>query len=537
MVSKDERRPLGTTDCRMPLSGSTQNVALVIFFGVSLLKVLLVPSYRSTDFDVHRNWLSITHHLPVNEWYTADHSRHTLDYPPLFALFEKSISKLAAVLWGDSWVCLALLKDDNNVPDDACVWFCRASVIVSDIVLLVAVTVFVCSTSSSAKTRLHGKEVALITLTNAGLLILDHVHFQYNGFLLGLLILSITFIEKRRTTITLAGAFLFGSLIMMKHLYLPLGLVYFIFLLRHHCTSIVRFIILAVVTITSLGLPLVPFLLSTQPMTRDGVLQHGAQILSRLFPFGRGLVHAYWAGNAWGLYMGVDRVLNLGCRLLFGSEFVVDGKRLGRNGGGSTDGLVNDVPPAILPAVSPLFCIAFIVLFSAPVVLNLWNSKRSKRRKHLFTRAIASVAFTTFMFGYHVHEKAIMTSVLLYGLVSFENIELARMFLRLSVVGHFSLLPLLFKKQELVIKVALWILHMCLSKHLLMVRFGRRLVTQWDWVVFGGLIAVVIFVEVIHPVFLGGVEKLQFIPLMLTSMVTAILNAILFARHFALLQK
>jgi len=41
----------------------------------------------------------------------------------LFALFEKSISKLAAVLWGDSWVCLALLKDDNNVPDDACVWF------------------------------------------------------------------------------------------------------------------------------------------------------------------------------------------------------------------------------------------------------------------------------------------------------------------------------------------------------------------------------------------------------------------------------
>ena len=455
---------------------------------VTSMKVLCLPAYRSTDFDVHRNWLALTRHQPLAEWYfdTVNGTTvHTLDYPPSFAYFEYMLSNNVVTEWLlqkeilDSQ-CLEQRPDNNNDPSYACVVFQRTSVILSDAILVWGAFV----ASSGCCCCNPPTILFLLVVLNPGLLWLDHVHFQYNGMLLGLLLWSLTMIGQSNMRNVAMGAILYSLLVTMKHLYLPLAPVYLVYLLKHYCFQDDyfhwnRFGMLALVTSTALVLPFVPFITPNQL----------SQLLSRLFPFGRGLCHDYWAANMWALYQFAHKIMQA-------------------------------VLHISLPDVPPL-CAAVALLLA--ILPGLWCTYQqpTSTKSVLLLHSIVYCSFATFMWAYHVHEKAILTAMVPLTLLATTSVDAARLYLRTCALGLFGLFPLLYQPAELTLKVTSYIAFMALALYLLeQYHAPTLLLTTLDQLGMLVLAGVALFLQVLHPLFLH--PWMEFLPLMLTSVTCAI---------------
>ncbi|KRZ10636.1 putative dolichyl pyrophosphate Glc1Man9GlcNAc2 alpha-1,3-glucosyltransferase [Trichinella zimbabwensis] len=241
------------------------------------LKTLCIYAYYSTDFEVHRNWLAVTHSLPFKRWYYENTSQWTLDYPPGFAWFEYFLSQFARQI--DPKMVEISAEPYTSL---ATVLFQRFTVIITDFVYLFAVV-------------------------------------------LGISCISL-------------GPFVYAG--QMK------------------------------------------------------------QLITRLFPFGRGLTHAYWAPNFWALYNFCDFTLY---NLLRKLNFLPFDKKISY-----TSGLVQEVIHVLLPQISPLISFLAVILNMLPFCISLLY----RRNFNMFLKLIVGCAFSSFLFGWHVHEKAVLTVII-----------------------------------------------------------------------------------------------------------------------------
>lgn len=277
---------------------------------------------------------------------------------------------------------------------------------------------------------------------------IDHVHFQYNGFLFGILLLSISKILEKKY---LSSAIYFAALLNLKHIFLYVAPAYFVYMLRNYCFLnvnpglSVRFSSFSKSNFFKLSSAVfLVFLASFGPFV---LTNQTNQILDRLFPFKRGLSHAYWAPNFWSLYNGFDKILETGLK-----SFNYETK----GNGSLTRGLVGNSEHVVLPSISPRTTVLLTGLSVLPCLIKLWRCPGNPLH---FVRCLVICGLSAFLFGWHVHEKAILMSIIPLSLTAVIWQKEAQLFTILSVCGHYSLHPLLFKDFEVPLKFLLFCLH------------------------------------------------------------------------------
>uniref|UniRef100_A0A2K6T222 Alpha-1,3-glucosyltransferase n=1 Tax=Saimiri boliviensis boliviensis TaxID=39432 RepID=A0A2K6T222_SAIBB len=399
-------------------------------------------SLHSTDFEVHRNWLAITHSLPISQWYYEATSEWTLDYPPFFAWFEYILSHVA------KYFDQEMLNVHNvNYSSSRTLLFQRFSVIFTDALFVYAV--HECCKCIGGKEV--GKELtekpkfilSVLLLWNFGLLIVDHIHFQYNGFLFGLMLLSIARLFQKRH---MEGAFLFAVLLHFKHIYLYVAPAYGVYLLYQYQ---------GLWSQTNLSSVLPP--ISCVALGR----------LLHLSTSGELIVNMWYLSDK----NNTKYLFTLiGLKLKF-----LDPNKIPK--ASMTSGLVQQFQHTVLPSVTPLATLICTLIAILPSIFCLWFKPQGPRG---FLRCLILCALSSFMFGWHVHEKAILLAILPMSLLSVGKAGDASVFLILTTTGHYSLFPLLFTAPELPIKILLMLLFTIYSISSLktLFRWSFTLVTQ-----------------------------------------------------------
>merc|ERR1711990_501396 len=118
-----------------------------------------------------------------------------------------------------------------------------------------------------------------------------------------------------------------------------------------------------------------------------------------------------------------------------------------------TGGVVGGASFSVLPEVSPLCCMALMLVSIVPMLLRVWREPCGNELEGYTICALAS-----FLFGYHVHEKAILLVILPFTALALRHPDqYARFMLILSSAGYSGLLPLIYTPYEQPIVIGLFL--------------------------------------------------------------------------------
>lgn len=165
-----------------------------------------------------------------------------------------------------------------------------------------------------------------------------------------------------------------------------------------------------------------------------------------MFPFARGLCHAYWAPNAWALYSFTDK--------LAAAAGAKAGLLQPAAAANMAAGIVGVSSYVVLPNVGAGTCALLVLLTMAPCLVALWRAP-GHQALAMVAPAIAYASLCGFMFGYHVHEKAALTVEIPMALVAVRSSNWGQLYVLFSTAAHVGIFPLLFQTQEIPIR---WLL-------------------------------------------------------------------------------
>lgn len=468
----------------------------------TLLKLLLIPHEPSTDYEVHRHWMSLTSSLPVSEWYTDETSKWTLDYPPLFAYYTLFLSKFAPLF--DRAV---LLLGNHDYTSPAALLFMRLTVIFSDVFFVASVYLFL---DSYSRTFAHPPSIwvltqtAVLILLNPAIFLIDNLHFQYNTLPLSFLLLTIAALYKKKKVY---ATILFTITLHLKHTLLPAAPIIFVHLL---CSStVIQLVKIASTTIILTTAIWAPFLLNG--------LQSILPVIRRLFPFNRGLLHSYWAPNFWAFYAAVDKV--------FARVAPVFNVELRAVDVDPASGVVGGLKPfRVLPNVDPQACAILVLACMLPALVDTASGAYYLKQRNKWddagrlTRSIGVACLCAFAFGFHVHEKAVLFAIVPLSAVALGSQYggIGKEFTVLAIVGHYALFPLVAEPEITVYKFLHFVLY-----EVYLIRLSNALGCftlgyLWGW------IGVELYSGVghLHSVILGQ-SKLEYLPLIIITIYSA----------------